>query len=195
MPRRQSPRDAASKLRHCVERLHVITIAPYDTRWPSMYAAEAASILQALGDAVLRIEHVGSTSVPGLSAKPVIDIQVSVRDLGPAVAGLTQGLAGIGYVHVPLGDFDLVYPFFQKPSEWPTTHHVHLCAAGGEQERLHLAFRDHLRNNPGAGAAYVALKQGLAGVHHGNTLASRQAYAMAKSDFIASALAQALREP
>jgi GrpB-like predicted nucleotidyltransferase (UPF0157 family) len=171
----------------------VITIAPYDPNWPLAFAAEAANIRRALGESALRIEHVGSTSVPGLAAKPVIDIQVSVRDLGSVVI-LSHGLASIGYFHVPLGEFDLVYPFFQKPAEWPASHHVHLCAAGGEQERKHLAFRDFLRSNPLVAGQYLALKLQLAAGHHGDTMESREQYSLAKSSFVASVLEQAIRE-
>lgn len=173
--------------------LRVITIAPYDTRWPLAFAAEAANIGRALGESALRIEHVGSTSVPGLAAKPVIDIQISVRDLRQ-VASLSEGLAKIGYTHVYLGEFDLVYPFFQKPVEWPASHHAHLCEAGGEQERKHLAFRDFLRSNPQVASQYLALKRRLATTHHGDTMQSREQYSLAKSSFVASVLKQALRE-
>jgi GrpB-like predicted nucleotidyltransferase (UPF0157 family) len=171
----------------------MITIAPYDANWPLEFAAEAANIRQALGVAALRIEHVGSTSVPGLAAKPVIDIQVSVRDLGQ-VSRLSQGLASMGYTHVNLGEFDLVYPFFHKPAEWPASHHVHLCAVGGEQERKHLAFRDFLRSNPQVASEYLALKRQLAASYHGDTMRSREQYSLAKSSFVASVLEQAFRE-
>jgi len=172
---------------------YVITIAPYDANWPSAFAAEAANIKQVLGESAVRIEHVGSTSIPGLAAKPVIDIQVSVLDLGQ-VEVFSHGLASIGYTHVHLGEFDLVYPFFQKPAQWPASHHVHLCAAGGEQERKHLAFRDFLRSNPLVAGKYLALKRELAASHHGSTMESREQYSLAKSSFVASVLEQAFRE-
>ena len=149
----------------------MITIDPYDASWPLAFAAEAANIRRCLGEAALRIEHVGSTSVPGLAAKPVIDVQVSVSDLG-SITSLGHGLASIGYVHILLGEFDLVYPFFQKPAGWPASHHVHLCVAGGEQERKHLAFRDFLRSNPQVAEQYLALKRQLASSHHGSTMES-----------------------
>jgi GrpB-like predicted nucleotidyltransferase (UPF0157 family) len=171
----------------------MITLASYDATWPLAFAAEAESIRRVLGESALRIEHVGSTSVPGLAAKPVIDIQVSVLDLSQ-VEGLSHGLATIGYTHIHLGDFDLVYPFFQKPAEWPASHHVHLCAAGGGQERKHLAFRDFLRSNPPVASQYLALKRQLAASHHGNTQESREQYSLAKSHFVAFVLEQAFRE-
>jgi GrpB-like predicted nucleotidyltransferase (UPF0157 family) len=136
----------------------MIHIAPYDPAWPAMFEAEAATLRQLLGDRALRVEHVGSTSVPGLAAKPVIDIQVSVATLEPR--GLYVGpLASLGYRHLALGEFDLVYPFFQKPTEWPCSHHVHLCVRGSRQECDHLAFRDYLRRHAAVAAEYLALKR------------------------------------
>jgi len=111
----------------------MIAIVPYDASWPEKYAIEADAIRSAVRGAVL-VEHVGSTSVPGLAAKPVIDIQVSVPALD-SLSPYLRPLARIGYTHVPLGNFDAVYPFFAKPMTWPSTHHVHLCVVGSEQER------------------------------------------------------------
>jgi len=107
-----------------------ITIAPYDAAWPSVFETEARALRAAFGPLAQRIEHVGSTSVPGLAAKPVIDIQISVASLAD-LAPFTALLERVGYTRVPMGDFDLVYPFFQKPATWPSTHHVHLCEFGG----------------------------------------------------------------
>jgi GrpB-like predicted nucleotidyltransferase (UPF0157 family) len=98
----------------------------------------------------------------------------------------------MGYTHVPLGDFDRVYPFFCKPSTWPSTHHVHVCEVGSEQEARHLAFRDYLREDPKIAAEYVVLKRRLAQLHDGATIESRERYSLAKSDFVASVLARAL---
>ncbi len=81
-----------------------------------MFEVEANEIRRVFGDLALQVEHVGSTAVPGLSAKPVIDIQISVTSLVTFDPYLGH-LACLGYVHVPLGDFDRVYPFFQKPAE------------------------------------------------------------------------------
>ncbi len=155
-----------------------------------MFAAEAAALREVLGGLALRIEHVGSTSVPGLQAKPVIDLQVSVLSLEP-MERYGDLLARAAYRHIPLGDFDRVYPFFQKPAEWPCTHHVHLCVAGSVQERDHLAFRDYLRGHPQAAGEYLALKRRLAAVHHGTTQESRERYSLSKTAFIASVLERA----
>jgi len=169
----------------------MITIAPYTASWPAMFESEAASIRTVFGERALRVEHVGSTAVPGLAAKPVIDIQVSVQSLEDSGRHI-ELLARLGYVHVALGAFDLVYPFFQKPAQWPSTHHVHLCVVGSLQEREHLAFRDYLRGHPEVAAEYLALKQELAAANHGNTLESRERYSLAKSEFVQSVLQRAL---
>ena len=168
----------------------MIEIVPYDTAWPARFAAEAARIGEAMAGAALRIEHVGSTSVPGLAAKPVIDIQVSVASLerldvhaGP--------LARLGYNHVPFGPVDLVYPFFHKPATWPSTHHIHLCVAGSEHERRHLTFRDYLRVHPEIAAEYVEIKLRLAAEHRGATAESRERYSLAKTEFVRSLLERA----
>lgn len=122
----------------------MIVISEYDANWPALFEEEAHSLRAAFGQAALRIEHVGSTSVAGLAAKPVIDIQVSVASLVPHGCYVNT-MATVGYRHVALDDFDLVYPFFHKPAEWSSTHHVHLCEAGGEQEWKHLALTKSAR--------------------------------------------------
>jgi GrpB-like predicted nucleotidyltransferase (UPF0157 family) len=168
----------------------VIVKAAYDHTWPVQFQAEADRIRLAFGHHAIRVEHVGSTSVPGLAAKPVIDIQVSVASL--AACDLYHAwLSGLGYTHFPIGTFDLVYPFFKRPAAWPSSHHVHLCATGSTQERDHLAFRDYLRCNPAAADEYAALKRSLARFHDGLTMESQEKYSLSKTDFIASALMRA----
>lgn len=93
-----------------------------------------------------------------------------------------------------LCDFDRVYPFFQRPANWPTTHHVHLCAVGSDEERRHLAFRDYLRDHPAVAAEYVELKRKLTAHHHGNTLESRERYSLSKTDFVTGILARAVAD-
>ena len=165
----------------------MIVISEYDAKWPVLFEEEAHRLRTAFGSVALRIEHVGSTSVPGLAAKPVIDIQVSVASLVPH-GRYVDTMATLGYCHVALGDFDLVYPFFHRPAEFPGTHHVHLCDAGGEQEWKHLAFRNYLRAHPRVAREYEALKRELARAHDGETLQSSQAYSRSKSEFVASVL-------
>jgi len=170
----------------------MIKLVPYDPGWPAMFELEARHIRSVLQGFAVKVEHVGSTAVPGFAAKPVIDIQVAVASLVPFERYRCL-LESAGYVHVSLGEFDRVYPFFQKPAAWPCTHHVHLCTSGGEQEARHLAFRDHLRAHPDVAKQYFLLKQSLAARHHGETHESRESYSLAKSSFVEAVLARAMQ--
>jgi len=167
-----------------------VIIAAYDPRWPHEFEAERARIGDALGALALRIDHNGSTAVPGLAAKPIIDIQISVARLD-AIAAYAERLAPLGYVHRPHGD-DAVCPFFHRPARWPHTHHVHLVEAGGDEERRTLAFRDYLREHEPVARQYETLKRALAGQFGERDASSREAYANAKGDFIARVVSRAL---
>ncbi len=169
-----------------------LEVVPYDPAWPARFAAERGRIAAALGPLALRIDHNGSTAVPGLAAKPVIDIQVSVAALAP-LAPFAEPLAAIGYAHVPHAD-DAFCPFFHRPETWPHTHHVHIVASGGTEERRTLAFRDYLRAHPEALAVYASLKRDVAGRFGGDSFESRNAYAAAKGAFIEDAIRRALAE-
>lgn len=122
----------------------------------------------------------------------MIDIQISVQNLHP-LDRYAPLLARAGYVHVPHAD-DSFAPFFHRPASWPHTHHVHVVAAGGEEERKTLAFRDYLREHPHRAREYEALKRRLAKRYSAAEFSTRQAYADAKSEFIADVTNQALAE-
>jgi GrpB-like predicted nucleotidyltransferase (UPF0157 family) len=169
-----------------------LVINDYDPEWPVRFAAEALRLRKALGDLIVRIEHTGSTSVPGLGAKPIVDIQVSVEKLEPR-DDFRAALEGLGYVFFETPD-DAVYPFFHTPAGWPHLYHVHVCEAGGEEERRHLAFRDYLRDHPEAASEYEALKRRLASRHLAEDFESRSAYSEAKSSFIRPCEARAMAE-
>jgi GrpB-like predicted nucleotidyltransferase (UPF0157 family) len=165
-------------------------IVPYDPTWPEAFEAEAARLHAALGAVAQRIDHHGSTSVPGLSAKPIIDIQISVAALQP-MANYAVPLQSLGYVHVPDPD-DAVCPFFHRPAEWPHTHHVHVVEAGGIEERRTLAFRDYLREHAEVAGEYERLKRAIAAELLPRDAETREAYARAKSAFIERVVAIAL---
>lgn len=167
-----------------------LEVVPYDPGWPAAFDAEAIRLRTALGKLALRIDHNGSTSIPGLGAKPIIDIQVSVAALQP-IAAYGEPLRAIGYVHVPHPD-DSFCPFFHRPRQWPHSHHVHVVEAGGAEERRTLAFRDYLRDHPTAAREYEHLKQDLARELAATNHESREAYARAKTDFIGRIVAMAL---
>lgn len=177
-----------------------IVLVEYSKEWPKHFENEARLIRQTMGESALLIEHVGSTSVPGLSAKPVIDIQISVDQLNDLTV-YKDALASVGYVYVSLPPppkdsglehADKVYLFFQKPAAWPATHHVHLCLTRSVLERNHLVFRDYLRDNPAKTDAYLALKMRLAGEHRGLSARSRENYSLGKTEFVRSVINEAL---
>jgi GrpB-like predicted nucleotidyltransferase (UPF0157 family) len=159
-----------------------LQISLYAPRWPADFEAERGRIAKVLGDLAIRIEHNGSTAVPGLAAKPIIDIQISVKALQP-ISRYGEPLAALGYLHVPHAD-DSFCPFFHRPKQWPHTHHVHVVEAGGREERRTLAFRDYLREHDDVARDYAALKIKLATGTDANSAESREGYANAKGEFI-----------
>ena len=135
-----------------------ILIAPYDPLWPREYAAEEARIMAACRDLPLRLEHVGSTSVPGLSAKPIIDILAGCPSREPR-APYIAALRGLGYEH--RGAFGIPgRNYFRRGS--PRTHHVHLVSWSSAFWRDQILFRDYLRSDPVAAQEYAVLKRELA---------------------------------
>ncbi len=166
-----------------------VVIVEYDPQWPEQFAAERAQIATRLRGVALRIDHNGSTSVPNLPAKPIIDIQISVARLHP-MDKYRKALQALGYTHVPHPD-DWFCPFFHKPAEWPHTHHVHVVRAGSDEERRTLAFRDYLRDHAGARREYETLKRKLAGVYAADSVGSREGYATAKSGLVERLIAAA----
>ena len=159
-----------------------LQIASYDPRWVGEFESERERIAHALGTLARRIDHNGSTAVPGLDAKPIIDIQVSVNRLRPARV-YAEPFVQLGYVHIPHPD-DAVCPFFHRPLEWPHTHHIHVVQFGGVEERRTLAFRDFLREHRDVAREYVVLKKQLAAGVDAADASAREAYANAKTQFI-----------
>jgi GrpB-like predicted nucleotidyltransferase (UPF0157 family) len=169
-----------------------IMLVAYDPAWPAAYAAEAERLRAALENVALRIDHHGSTAVPGLAAKPIIDIQVSVAALQPLSVYCAK-LEAIGYAHVPHPD-DSFCPFFHRPLQWPHTHHVHVVERGGREERQTLAFRDYLRNHPAVAREYEELKRTIAAQMAAADPESRELYAVAKSGFVEQVVALAITQ-
>lgn len=151
-----------------------------------MFEAEAARIGGALREVALRIDHIGSTAVPGLAGKPVVDIQVSVASFDPELA-YREHLELLEYFYRP--DEETEHRFFRWPPPGRArVFQIHLCEAGGAWERRHLAFRDYLRVHPEVAAEYADLKRECAERFRDDRLA----YLDAKAPFISRAEAQAL---
>lgn len=170
-----------------------VIIVDYDPRWPTIYSKEKDRILGAVGNKVVAIEHVGSTAVPGLGAKPIIDIMVAVRQLSDAKECIGP-LRSIGYEYVP--EYEKELPerrYFQKgPKGVRNKHfHLHMVQHGGDFWKQHLMFRDYLRCHPDVAQQYCELKRKLAEKH----ALDREAYTDTKTAFIESILTQAAANP
>jgi GrpB-like predicted nucleotidyltransferase (UPF0157 family) len=156
-----------------------VVIVNYDQAWPRLFAAEEKTLRRALGDAV-QIEHVGSTAVPGLVAKPIIDIMVGVHRLGDAAAYIAP-LEQLGYEYVP--EFEEFIPerrYFRKGPPTGRTHHLHMVEQGTAFWKQHILFRDWLRTHPRDAGVYAELKRELAARYR----TDRDAYTDAKTEFI-----------
>jgi GrpB-like predicted nucleotidyltransferase (UPF0157 family)/GNAT superfamily N-acetyltransferase len=167
-----------------VERLldEPIRLVPYDPSWPQRFAAERAALSDAIGEwATGGIHHVGSTAVPGLAAKPIIDILVGVHSLEASRACFDL-LAKLGYLHAPYRVHEMHW--FCKPHPSRRTHHLHLAPTGSRRFCDELAFRDELRVCPEISKEYAALKRDLAEQFDDD----REAYTEAKTEFICRVL-------
>ncbi|MGH2812324.1 MAG: GrpB family protein, partial [Actinomycetota bacterium] len=139
-----------------------VVVAEYDPLWPEVFDRERQDILRVAGHVITRLEHVGSTSVPGLLAKPVIDILAGVEDLYDSLRAIAP-LRELGYEYVPEYENELrERRYFRKGDPQARTHHVHLVEVGSHFWKRHLAFRDHLRADQAAAEEYARLKGDLA---------------------------------
>ncbi len=166
-----------------------VEIVDYDVRWPLQFDAAARELRRVLGVWLVEIEHIGSTAVPGLAAKPVIDIQIGVTSLRHS-AEIVAAMEATAYEYVP--EFEADLPNRRYFRRWSPvgvrTHQVHLVERTDlEWWDRHVAFRDRLRSHPGDRDRYAAMKRHLAdGLRH-----DRAGYTDAKSDFIGEIVAKA----
>ena len=136
-----------------------VTVVDYDPAWPAAFERLRARIWPVVADLAIAIEHVGSTSVPGLAAKPVIDLDVVLRS-GDDLPAAVGRLATLGYAH--RGDLGIAGREAFEPPPGPPEHHLYVCPPDSSALANHLALRDRLRGDPELAAAYGALKQRLA---------------------------------
>jgi GrpB-like predicted nucleotidyltransferase (UPF0157 family) len=163
----------------------MVRVVPYDRRWPELFAAEAERIRKWLGvrGLPLALEHTGSTAVPGLSAKPIVDI-LAGRSPDSDRAGIIAALEEAGYSYrgeqgIPGRDF------FRRGD--PRSYHIHLTTVGSSFWTEHRQFRDYLRAHPDRAAQYGQLKADLAARYPRN----RDAYINGKTRFVIETLALA----
>ena len=166
-----------------------VVICDYDPAWPQRYEALRRPVADALGDLPAGMAHVGSTAVPGLAAKPTIDIVIRLRaahDLPSAI----ERLARLGYAHE--GDFGIAgrEAFATPPGYGPHDHHLYVCAPDWPGYDDQMVFRDYLRAHADAAAAYARLKRSLALKHRDD----RRAYTDGKAAFVSSVLERARLE-
>ena len=154
-----------------------IVVVPYDAAWPELFAEQARRLREALGDIALRIDHIGSTSVPGLAAKPVIDVQISVASFEPFDT-ILRPLEACGYVH-RADNAELTKRYFREQPGQRRTH-IHVRKHGSLGEQLALVFRDYLRLHIGVANEYAQVKYDLAERYR----ADREGYVAAKEPFI-----------
>jgi GrpB-like predicted nucleotidyltransferase (UPF0157 family) len=168
-----------------------VHLIDYDRAWPDLFADQQSRVAAILAPWLAApVEHVGSTSVPGLAAKPVIDMLAPVRSLVSARDAVAP-LTGDGWLFWP-GDPCRQYRlWFLRPRPQARTHHLYLIEPGDPHAGALIGFRDALRADPGLRADYADLKKGLASQHREN----RNAYTNAKSDFVARVLHAAGIDP
>jgi GrpB-like predicted nucleotidyltransferase (UPF0157 family) len=160
-----------------------LVVVDYDPSWPATFETLRTSLGLVLADVALAIEHVGSTSVPGLAAKPVIDLDVVTS--ADRVRDCIERLVTLGYEH--LGDLGIPErEAFRRPPDAPA-HHLYVCVRGSLGLTNHLTIRDYLRQHPRAVRSYAELKKRLAQEHAGDV----DAYTVAKTDFLVAILREA----
>ncbi|HEU4882801.1 MAG TPA: GrpB family protein [Longimicrobium sp.] len=159
--------------------MNKVEVVPHDPRWRDAFEVESKHITAALGENVVAIHHIGSTAIPDIHAKPIIDLLVEVRDIA-AVDGRGAAMEALGYQ--VMGEYGIPgRRYFRKDDQdGIRTHHVHVFRAGSGEVARHLAFRDYMIVHPADARRYSELKQRLAAEHP----TSADAYMDGKDGFI-----------
>lgn len=162
-----------------------VRVVPYDPEWPRLFQLEVDRLIAALAPMPVVLEHTGSTSIPGLAAKPILDILAGFVE-GAPIDAYIERLVGCGYVH--RGEQGIPGREFFRRGE-PRAYHIHLARIGSHFWRQHLAFRDYLRTHPAIRDEYARLKYDLAA----RFPRDRGAYIDAKGPFVQRVLALAIQ--
>ena len=160
----------------------IAKIVPYHPKWADYFRQERELLLRTLGDTALEIRHIGSTSIPGMPAKPILDILVGLQTLS-AVEPFVGALRSIGYEDRGNGD-EPGRRYFVKGTPENRTHHLNFCKLNGAFWNNHILFRDYLENHPDIARQYAELKRALVGKCSND----RPAYTSGKEEFVRSIL-------
>ena len=173
-----------------------IEIEVYNPQWEKIFLNLKSVLCKEISELVIAIEHVGSTSVKGLGAKPILDIDIVIKDYS-VFPRVIQGLEKLGYFHQgnlgieereAFGRKDNFVPWGEKETSW-MEHHLYVCPQESKELFRHLAFRDYLRNHPKLAEEYEQIKRGLA-----KTAIDRECYTLGKSEFVEKILEKAIKD-
>ena len=155
-----------------------IEVVPYNINWQTLYGTEAQKITNALGSEVFGIHHIGSTAIPGIMAKPIIDIMVVIHNI-TVISDYINTMIDLGYE--PLGENGIPgRQFFIKDTEGIRTQHIHIYQVGHKEIQRHLQFRDYLRTHPEDALVYSQLKEELSKTYRNDP----QGYTNGKDEFV-----------
>lgn len=174
--------DRASEMSSLGLLRHTVRIVPHDPQWTREFETIATELLGACGTAALMIEHVGSTAIPGLAAKPILDVIVGVTDLAASL-DLIPALDGLGFLYRGQDDVPDRH-FLRRGTGDIVTHHLSLAEPDSNYVRVTLAFRDALRADRQLAAAYEAIKHDLASRYPND----RESYINGKTAFVKGVL-------
>lgn len=155
-----------------------VRVVPHDPSWVELFAREYKLLKRLAGEHFVAMEHIGSTSIPGIHAKPIVDMQLAVRSLRD-IARFREALEALGYSYRENGSDEMRVLFVKGPEEL-RTHHLHITEHGSDAWQVAILFRNHLRANSRVAREYNRLKMDLA-VRHAS---DRAAYSAFKKGFI-----------
>jgi len=191
MNSRKLLREGGRLLTVVVEQVHIV---PYDPSWPTLFAQERNHVLRAVEQWVKEVEHIGSTAIPGLNAKLVIDLMVGLKRMADA-SSCVGPLINLGYSYWAEGaqshHHHHLFVRFVDQAMSARTHNLHLVEVGGQYWQERLLFRNYLRTHLEAAKEYAQLKHHLASRHRGD----REAYTEAKADFVGEIVRRAKEAP